>query len=273
MNSLNFFECSCRKKFDTQHKLMAHQALSLPCKRRWEAYILSMAPTVPQRGGLKPNEDVIMEDHDQLQQIPTRTPTPDAASNDHGDMLGSEDEGSLSSQDDDEDSDDDDDEDGDSDVVAGDDDPAILIEGHRPASTNDAPRPGERSHELAEPLERPGDLYTEIFPHAGHVYRKESPRHQKEWEHLQTAGKGNLFYPFANDVDFDLGTWLHESGLSRSKIDEFLKLKYVSLITSVAAESDKRRSKIENLPIQVPICCEIGLRCFQTASHGGSSSV
>jgi hypothetical protein len=46
-------------------------------------------------------------------------------------------------------------------------------------------------------------------------------------------GAGNEYYPFANETDFELGVWLHESGLSTAKINEFLSLEYVRLSHSL----------------------------------------
>jgi hypothetical protein len=37
----------------------------------------------------------------------------------------------------------------------------------------------------------------------------------------------NMYYPFAGKDEWELGSFLHSSGLSMRKIDEFLKLKMV----------------------------------------------
>lgn len=39
----------------------------------------------------------------------------------------------------------------------------------------------------------------------------------------------NLFYPFASQEDWQLGSWLLRSGLSMAEIDNFLKLDLVSI--------------------------------------------
>lgn len=40
----------------------------------------------------------------------------------------------------------------------------------------------------------------------------------------------NIYYPFAGKDEWELGSFLHSSGLSMRKIDDFLKLKMVGTI-------------------------------------------
>ena len=37
----------------------------------------------------------------------------------------------------------------------------------------------------------------------------------------------NVYYPFADDVDWEIAKWMMDSSLSNSQINSFLKLKYV----------------------------------------------
>ena len=37
----------------------------------------------------------------------------------------------------------------------------------------------------------------------------------------------NVYYPFADDVDWEIAKWMTDSSLSNSQINSFLKLKYV----------------------------------------------
>jgi hypothetical protein len=42
------------------------------------------------------------------------------------------------------------------------------------------------------------------------------------------VGLNNAFYPFAGAKEWELGCWMHNSGLSRRQMDTFLRLNYVS---------------------------------------------
>jgi hypothetical protein len=42
------------------------------------------------------------------------------------------------------------------------------------------------------------------------------------------VGLNNVFYPFAGAKEWELGCWMHNSGLSRRQMDAFLRLNYVS---------------------------------------------
>ena len=45
------------------------------------------------------------------------------------------------------------------------------------------------------------------------------------------VGLNNAFYPFAGAKEWELGCWMHNSGLSRRQMDTFLRLSYVSTQT------------------------------------------
>jgi len=67
----------------------------------------------------------------------------------------------------------------------------------------------------------------EIYENAGRRYGQQEPLfkalHKKQLE----KGQGNIYYPFSCYEDFELAVWLHESGLSQTQIDKYLKLAYV----------------------------------------------
>jgi hypothetical protein len=44
----------------------------------------------------------------------------------------------------------------------------------------------------------------------------------------QQAAATDIHHPFANKEEFELGNWMHQSGLPMSQMDSFLKLRYVS---------------------------------------------
>jgi hypothetical protein len=47
-------------------------------------------------------------------------------------------------------------------------------------------------------------------------------------KHLNDHGE-NIYYPFANSIDWELAAWMHESGLTVTEMDRFLSTQYVSL--------------------------------------------
>ncbi|KAG9055314.1 hypothetical protein FS842_002523 [Serendipita sp. 407] len=104
------------------------------------------------------------------------------------------------------------------------------------------------SRNLSEPLESSALFHIETYPRAGHVFRKTIPRFQTQANSQIHTGKGNIFYPFANEIDFELGIWLHESGLSVNKIDSFLKLQYVKARMPSFGSGATLRDRIVLLP-------------------------
>ena len=67
----------------------------------------------------------------------------------------------------------------------------------------------------------------EIYKNTGQGYRQQETLfkvlHKKQLE----KGQGNIYYPFSCYQDFELAVWLHESGLSQTQINKYLKLEYV----------------------------------------------
>lgn len=76
----------------------------------------------------------------------------------------------------------------------------------------------------------PSDELTEfedIFPGAGTVWRTEAPTFAHQRLAL-LAQQLPYDHPFPKEDDRSLAAWLHESGISRAKMDQFFQLTYVS---------------------------------------------
>lgn len=73
-------------------------------------------------------------------------------------------------------------------------------------------------------------LIQEVFPNAGKVHQNVRTTLATLFDERQELND-NLYYPFSSQTDWELAAWLHESGLPTEKIDGFLKLKYVGVIT------------------------------------------
>jgi hypothetical protein len=262
------FRCTCNKPFDTQHKLLAHRTNSIPCRRRWEEYVrsfVSVQPTHPAE-----TEDVLMEEADNLpEQGPelgvsastSHPPIPeddilDDRDSDYAPLEygGFDDETTEDSSD------------GSVDTYP--EDPRIP----HPLSPPSPPPQDVRQQVPTEPLERSGQLHVETYPSAGSVHTKQPPLFQRASEMHHDLGAGNDYYPFANQTDFELGVWLHESGLSMAKIDEFLSLDYVCtpyrLLPSLAYI---HRSRLVSLHLPVPQLCGIGSNSCLTEHLAGRS--
>jgi hypothetical protein len=72
------------------------------------------------------------------------------------------------------------------------------------------------------------NIVEEYYPGAGKIHQT----HESHFQSILKAtldGKGNLHLPFASEAELQLATWMHQSGLSMAKMDEFFKLKYVSM--------------------------------------------
>jgi hypothetical protein len=215
------FRCTCNKPFDTQHKLLAHRANSIPCRRIWEEYVrgfVSVHPADPAE-----TEDVLMDDADNLPErglgasaSTSNSPIQEDDILDDSDSEyapfdygGSDDRTSEDSSD--------------GSIHTTPEDTRIP----HPPSPPSSPLDDVQQQVPTEPLERSEKLHVETYPLAGSVHAKESPLFQRASEIHHDSGAGNDYYPFANETDFELGVWLQESGLSMAKIDEFLSLDYV----------------------------------------------
>ena len=75
-------------------------------------------------------------------------------------------------------------------------------------------------------------------------------------EHISTQRKRgqNIYYPFSGSREWELVTWLHESGLSLTKIDRFLHLKYVRIfLNSILVFSLNVRSSRALRPLNLAL--------------------
>jgi hypothetical protein len=71
------------------------------------------------------------------------------------------------------------------------------------------------------------------FPGAGATYgRMASFLDRFDSDQYSNLRTNNIYYPFAGKREWELGSFLHSSGLSMRKIDEFLKLKMVIIRNS-----------------------------------------
>jgi len=90
------------------------------------------------------------------------------------------------------------------------------------------PAQGRSSRRLVEPEADRDDYTVDVHPTAGRILRKEEAPFGQERAYQEMRGEGNVYYPFANEKEWELSAWLHQSGLPLSQMDTFLKLKYVS---------------------------------------------
>jgi hypothetical protein len=68
----------------------------------------------------------------------------------------------------------------------------------------------------------------EEFPgRAGTVFGKRRSQFQAIQEEMKESAHDNIYYPFANEMDWELAAFLQESGMAMAQIDRFLKLSYV----------------------------------------------
>lgn len=72
-----------------------------------------------------------------------------------------------------------------------------------------------------------GAAFEEYYPGAGRVGKQKRPYFRATLnEKLQKDD--NIYHPFLNQQEWELAKWMHESGMSMSKMDEFFQLQYVS---------------------------------------------
>jgi len=70
-------------------------------------------------------------------------------------------------------------------------------------------------------------IVEDYYPSAASVMRSVPPAYSHLYDEMVEIGEGNLYYPFAGPKEWEVARWLHNSGLSKARIDEFLKLDYV----------------------------------------------
>lgn len=52
----------------------------------------------------------------------------------------------------------------------------------------------------------------------------------EQWRETMDSQGYHPYHPFESEIEFGLGAWLHESGISRDSINSFLKLRYVCIL-------------------------------------------
>jgi hypothetical protein len=193
MSHLNKCLLPCKKAFRTQQALSAHRSNTLECLRRYNVYLENL---LSQFGNHALNPE-----HEQ--------PLP------NGNVMMDADE-SL-------------------DMDVNWDDAAIMSPSSADGESimSDAePRAAEWTGVqigMAEPVEDADDTYEEIYPGSGEVVTKAPSAFHLQRTSQETLYDGNVHYPFSSAREWKLAQWLHQSGASLAKIDEFLKLSYVCL--------------------------------------------
>jgi hypothetical protein len=96
---------------------------------------------------------------------------------------------------------------------------------HRRPSTPDS---------LAALLDRPSDVSQtlsnddNIHPTAGHVYRNVSTTWQLQ--HLKERDPSNIYFPFTDENEWGVVSWVVNARLTKQDIADFLHLKYVGML-------------------------------------------
>ena len=107
--------------------------------------------------------------------------------------------------------------------------PDNLDDDDDPGSLNDQACPIDEADEES--------IVEEYYPDTGKVHRKTNSHFQNILNKI-LAGKRTLYYPFESEEELELAIWMHQSGLPISKMDEFFKLKYVSMMIAFLYCSD-----------------------------------
>jgi hypothetical protein len=75
------------------------------------------------------------------------------------------------------------------------------------------------------------DQRRDLYPEAARVYGKgHTFMDVFDADEYANQRKENLYYPFASKQDWEMGSWLLQSGLSMAAIDQFLRLQLASYI-------------------------------------------
>ncbi|KAG8854142.1 hypothetical protein FRB91_003976 [Serendipita sp. 411] len=275
---LTHSKCTCGKGFDSQRKLNLHRARSAACKRHWMAEVAAFIPHTDTQKQL-PNPDIEGESGSNCnveichQNDPLISPSISDYSSSCDDELMDGDDSDTDGESIPNDNPDEilgygyhnDDVEGVSPEFVPDQanvghDPGMEIchnniyeepeveSDDKMTGTVEASQLTSASRNLSEPSDNGADIYIENYPEAGRVFSRIRSKFQDDSEIQINTGKGNLHYPFANEMDHELGLWLHESGLSVSKIDSFLKLQYVQARKPSFGSGAGLRDRIELLP-------------------------
>jgi hypothetical protein len=98
----------------------------------------------------------------------------------------------------------------------------------QPEGGNDRQREGGNVRQPADV--NPISIVEDMYPGAAAVVASTHSAFHTLYDKQIQIGKGNVHYPFAGHTEWELARWLHKTGISRARIDEFLKLDYVSTI-------------------------------------------
>lgn len=71
-------------------------------------------------------------------------------------------------------------------------------------------------------------ILDEIYPNAGRIVGTRPVYFEQVQETQRQLKASNSYYPFRDRADFHLAAWLHSSGLSTRKIDDYFQLEHVS---------------------------------------------
>jgi hypothetical protein len=195
----------CERFFATEHALQVHRARSSACQERWNDQ-LGFIPHVPAAlsRGQSPNEAVLSCGEGSSEDC-----MPDDAMMEE---LG-----------------------GFADPV----DAEMELDGHPPDAADDYPGSPIEDNDVnvnEDPAESDtdpenfGPIEEEIDHTAARVLRSQKSAFASFYDAQVAGQQGNLYYPFAGEVEWQFVRWVHSSGLSRSQIDELLNLDYVSVI-------------------------------------------
>jgi hypothetical protein len=248
----------CFKKFKNMQALRSHRALS-SCSKAWERSLVSFSINRRVDGPVVNTMAVDAAEVDAPQCIPRNTadhsvsppmewePGPENGMDDisvDGEgvhMLEEMPDGRIVQLDSDDPSEDSGPSDGNEDGFADEDDvPDSQDEGDEEYDGSGAEEPGiaddanvDEASVLDDqtcPVDEDDEenIVEEHYPGAGKVHRTNNSHFQAILK-AAVDRKGCLHFPFANETELQLATWMHQSGLSMSKMDEFFRLKYVSM--------------------------------------------
>jgi hypothetical protein len=205
MNSIFFCLEPCGYYGPSEHGLRVHRGLVPECQRLWEVHLRSAANVNRENAVEHGDENVELDPMDDGQPI----------------------------------------------VDEGDENPLAGVEGDgmQPYEPNpDVPArdpeeqavdPGEqRIDPQQEARGRPADanaahVIEDLYPNAAAVVATAASTFSALYDEQMKTGDGNIYYPFTRRMEWELAQWLHKSGISRARIDEFMKLGYVRNMLSV----------------------------------------
>jgi hypothetical protein len=109
------------------------------------------------------------------------------------------------------------------------------------------------------------------FPTAGRIYGQTKSFVDRFHDDKYTSYRvQNPYYPFADQEEWELGSFLLGSGMSMRKVDEFLRLKLVCCFwkSLYFVHSFLLRLRMPGLHLILPTDSEVELRCCQVCQTG-----